>query len=103
MKLRIKWKKPVNLAITVDPEGLEGAEDVGGNTVDNYTRIEIPFNSLIREFFEHSNSDGLTQQMFVHTKTQVDNPQMPDSDFTLDQIMHLHINFHKLAVSGNTG
>ena len=32
-------------------------------------------------------------------KTQVENPRMPESGFTLDQIMHLHINFHKLALT----
>ena len=37
--------------------------------------------------------------MFVHIKTQVENPRMPKSDFTPDQIMHLHIKFHELVLT----
>ena len=33
--------------------------------------------------------------MLVHIKTQVENSGMPESDFALDQTMHLNINFHK--------
>ena len=36
--------------------------------------------------------------MFAHIKAQVRNPGMPQSGFTLDQIMHLHINFDKLGL-----
>ena len=35
----------------------------------------------------------------VHIKTQVENPRMPESGFTLDQIMHLHINFDRLTLT----
>ena len=37
--------------------------------------------------------------MVAHIKTQVENPQMPESGFTLDKIMHLYINFHRLALT----
>ena len=36
--------------------------------------------------------------MFVVIKTQVENSQLPESSFTLDLIMQLHIKFHKLAL-----
>ena len=36
--------------------------------------------------------------MFAHIKMQVENPRMSGSDFTLDQIMYLDINFNKLAL-----
>ena len=36
--------------------------------------------------------------MFAHIKTQVENPRMPKSGFSLDKIMLLHINLHKLAL-----
>ena len=36
--------------------------------------------------------------MIAHIKTQVENPRMLESAFTLDKIMHLNINFHKLAL-----
>ena len=37
--------------------------------------------------------------MFAHIKTQVENPQMSRRGFELDQTMHLHSNFHKLALT----
>ena len=37
--------------------------------------------------------------MFAHIKTQVENTRMPGSGFTVDQIKHLHINSHKLALT----
>ena len=51
MTLWVRWKKPVKLAVTLDLEGPENAQDIGGNTGDNYIRVEMPFNSLITEFF----------------------------------------------------
>ena len=45
MTLLVRWKKPVKLANTLDPEDVEGAQDIRGNTSDNYTRVEMPFSS----------------------------------------------------------
>ena len=98
MALWIRWKKPVKLAITLDPEDLEGPQDTG-YPGDNYIKVHMPFNSLMTEFFEGSNIDRLIKRMSAHIKTQVENPRMPESGFTLDQIMHLHINFYKLALT----
>ena len=41
----------------------------------------------------------LIQRMLAHIKTQVENPWMPESGFSLDKIMHLYINFHRLALT----
>ena len=98
--LCVRLKKPVRLAIKLDPEDVEVVQDIGGNTGDNYIRVEIPFTSLMTEFFEGTNTPELIQRMSEHIKTQVENPRMPESGFiTLDQIMHLHINFHRLALT----
>ena len=94
MALWIRWKKPVKLTITLDPEDLEGPQDTG-YPGDNYIKVDMPFNSLMTEFFEGSNIDGLIKRMFAHIKTQVENPRTPESGFTLDQTMLLHINFYK--------
>ena len=56
----------------------------------------MPFNSLMTEFFEGSDIDGLIQHIFTYIKTQIENPRMPD------QIMHLHINLHRLALTQDT-
>ena len=57
----------------------------------------MPFNSLWTEVFEGSNTAEL--RIFDQIKTQVENPRMLESGFTLDQIMHLHINFHRLTLT----
>ena len=51
MTLWVKWKKALpRPAFTTDAEDLEGAEDIEG-TGDQYIRIDMPFNSLMTEFF----------------------------------------------------
>ena len=62
------------------------AQDIDYNTGDIYNKVEIQFNSLMTEIFEAS-------------KIQVEKPRMPESKFTSNQFMHLHINFHKLALT----
>ena len=99
MTLWVKWKKPVKLSITLDPEDVGGAQEIGGNTGNNYVMVEMLFNSMTTKLFEGSNTDKLIQCMFAHIKTRVENPLMPESGFTLDQIMHFHINFHRLALT----
>ena len=71
MTLWVRWKKPVKLAITLDLKDVEGAQDAGGNTGDNYIRVEMPFNSLMTEFFEGSDTDELIQRVFTYIKTQI--------------------------------
>ena len=94
----LRWKKSVKLAFTLDPKHVEGAQDIEGNTGDNYIKVEMPFDTLMAELFEGSNTKELIQCMFTHIKTQIENAQMPESGFTLDQIMFLHINFHKVEM-----
>ena len=38
--------------------------------------------------------------MFVPIKTQVENSRIPESGFTLDKIMRLHINIYRLVLTG---
>ena len=59
----------------------------------------MPFNSLMTEFFEASGINDLIQCMLAYIKAQTENPKFPESGFTLDKIMHLYINFHKLALT----
>ena len=37
--------------------------------------------------------------MLAHIKTQTENPKFPESGFSLDKIMHLYINFHRLPLT----
>ena len=50
------------------------------------------------EFFKGSNIEEIIQRKFVHIKMQLVNPQISDSGFTVDQIMHQHINSRKLVL-----
>ena len=59
----------------------------------------MPFNSLMTEFFELSDINDLIQRMLAYIKAQTENPKFPESGFTLDKIMHLYINFHRLVLS----
>ena len=59
----------------------------------------MPFNSLMTEFFEDSNFKELIQHLFAHINKQAENTLIIESGFTLDQTMHLYINFHRLALT----
>ena len=37
--------------------------------------------------------------MLAYIKAQTENPKFPGSGFTLDKIMNLYINFHRLALT----
>ena len=99
MTLWVRWKKPIMPLIKLDPEDAENAQDLDRSTGDNYTTVEVPFNSLMTELFEGSDINDLIQSMLVHIKTEVENPPMPESGFSLDRTMHLHINFQRLALT----
>ena len=68
-------------------------------TGDNYIRNEMPFNSLMTELFEASDINDLIKHMLAYIKAQTENPKFPESGFTLDKIMHLYINFHRLVLT----
>ena len=59
----------------------------------------MPFNSLMIEVFEGSDISDLIQRMLAYIKAQTENPKLPQSVFTLDKVMHLHINFHRLVLT----
>ena len=99
MTLWVGWKKSIMPLIELDPEAAQNAQDVNGITSDNYIRVEMPFNSLMTEFFEGSNINDVIQGMLAHIKTQAENPRMPESGLSLDKIMHLYINFNRLALT----
>ena len=70
MALWVRSKKPVKLAITLDPEDVEGVQDTGGNTGDNYISLQMPFNSLMTGFLEGSDINDLIQCIFAYIKKQ---------------------------------
>ena len=59
----------------------------------------MPFNSLMTEFFEASGINDLIQCMLAYIKAQTENPKFPESGFTLDKIMYLYVNFHRLVLT----
>lgn len=44
-KVVIRWKKPVTLFFTLDPEEVEDSQDIGCNNGDNQITVEMLFNS----------------------------------------------------------
>ena len=95
-----KMEEAYNALIELDPEDAKNAQDLDdGITGDNYIRVEMPFNSLMAEFFEGSNFSDLIQRMLAYIKAQTENPKFAESGFTLDKIMHLYVNFHRLVLT----
>ena len=84
MTLYVRWKK---------------LKELDDGTGDKYIRIEMPFNSLMTDFFQCSDISKLIKRMLGHIKAQTENPKFPESGFTLDKIMHLYINFHRLVLT----
>ena len=48
MTLWVVWKKPIKLLVKSDPEDAKKAQDDGDIY---YQKIEMPFNSMMAEFF----------------------------------------------------
>ena len=88
--LWVRWKKRIIPLIEFRPEDPKNIEDLHDGIGDNYIRVEMPFNSLITEFFEANDINGLIQRMLAYINTQTENPRFPQSGFTLDKIMHLY-------------
>ena len=100
MTLWVIWKKPIMPLIELDPEDAKNAQDLdNGITGDNYERVEMPFNSLMTEFFDASDINDLIERMLLYIKAQTKNPKFPESGFTLDKIMLLYINFQRLVLT----
>ena len=98
MTLWVIWKKPIMPLIELDPEDAKKLKDlddaITGDTTKGWT-----FNSLMTEFFDASDINDLIQRMLAYIKAQTENPKFPESGFTLDKIMHLYINFHRLVLT----
>ena len=73
MTLWLKLEKRMKLAITLHPDDVEDVQDIGNSIADNYTRVEMPFNSFMAEFFEGTNIKELIQPMLPHVKRQEEN------------------------------
>ena len=100
MTLWVRWKKPIIPLIELDPKDAKNTQDLdNGITGDKYERVEMPFNSLMTEFFDASDINDLIQRMLAYIKAHTKNAKFPESGFTLDNIMHLYINFHRLVLT----
>ena len=77
MTLWVLWRKPIKRLIKLGPD----------DTTDDiyYERIDMPFNSLIAEFFDDSDINDLIERMLAYIKAQTENPKFPESCFTLDK------------------
>ena len=89
--LWVLWKKPIKQLIKLGPD--DTADDV------YYENIGMPFNSLMTEFFDVSDINDLIKHMLGYIKALTENPKFHESGFTLNKIMHLYINFQRLALT----
>ena len=51
------------------------------------------------KFFYASDINNLLERMILYIKAQTEHPKFPESGSTLDKIMYLYINFHKLVLT----
>ena len=59
-------------SIELNPEDAKNAQDLDdGATGDNYIRVEMPFNSLMTEFFEASDINDLIERMLAYIKAKL--------------------------------
>ena len=67
MPLWVLWKKPMKRLIKLGPD----------DTTDNiyYEKIDMPFNSLMTEFFDASDINDLIECMLAYIKAQTENPK----------------------------
>ena len=80
MTLWVIWKKPVMPLIELDPEDEKSAQELDDDvTGDNYIRVEMPFNSLMTEFFEGSDINDLIERMLAYITIQTENTKFPES------------------------
>ena len=70
--LWVRWKKRIMPHIELDPEDAKNAQNLDdGITGDNYIRVEMPFNTLMTEFFEDSDISDLIQHMLPYIKARL--------------------------------
>ena len=64
MTLWVIWKKPIKLLIK-DAKNAQGLDD---GTADDiyYEKIEMPFNSMMTEFFDASDINDLIERMLAY-------------------------------------
>ena len=82
-------EEPVMLDITLGPEDVENSHDGGDNTCDNCIKVKCLMQIFLRVV--------IWKSWYVYTYQ--DASESSESAFTLDKIMHLNINFHKLALT----
>ena len=73
MTLWVRRKKLVKLATALDNEEVKDAHNVGDDTGDYYSRVEMLLNIQITEFFKINSTKKLINHMFAHIKTKVEN------------------------------
>ncbi|XP_057301757.1 uncharacterized protein LOC130636145 [Hydractinia symbiolongicarpus] len=83
--LWILWKKPV-----------EGTSE---DDTSKFIEINKVFHSNMAPVFQGSVVEEVLDTMLAQVKTYVENPALPNSGFTINRIMHLDVDFHKLKLS----
>ena len=101
LQMWIKWVKEEKIAIQLDEEEMEelGIKNDENHLQFNYVYVDKPFNSKMTEVFQDSDIEKILETMFAYVKTQTENPALSDSEFKIDHIMHLDIDFHQLQLT----
>ena len=62
---------------------------------DEVEQVELAFNSRMLAVYNLSDMDEIVSAMIEHMKQQIENPDLRDSKFVFDGIIHMDIDFHR--------
>ena len=62
-------------------------------------RIELAFNSLMRNVYRGSEPDQIVDGIITNMKFQIENPALLNSRFVFDEFLYLDVNFHQLNLT----
>ena len=66
-------------------------EDEENRNVIRVDTIDKGFSSRMTEVFQGSNLDEVIDEMFAHTRAQIENPALANSRFVFDRVLSLDV------------
>ena len=72
-------------------------------TKDGVEMVNLAFNSRMMSVYELNDKDEILAAMIEHTKQQIENPALRNSNFVFDGVIHMDIDFHRLNLTKGSG
>ena len=88
----VKVQTDAWIQFKVEVEGKDGS-------INKVNEVRKLFNRWMMEVFQGSDLGEIIEEMFVHMKTQVENPALANSRFVFDRVLLLNANVHRLNLT----